>query len=331
MTTKPHVFPALLLALLLPICTLRQASASPASDAIHAVYARLDAAYDRRDVPGILALYAPDFVRYEASSTQNLAQTRQRLVDGLAETQTAKAITRIKSLTVKGDQVEATVVQRVDVTFPKPLPDLLPPYFKVEVSQETWRRTASGWLLTKTSDAPLRRELRLLGERDQALRWKMIAGSKDPALPAQMRAADAADRAQLKRIIRQSGWPGFDQVGTDGEQAAFLITQHSDEDKPFQRLCLPLLQAAVRGGQAKPDELALLTDRILRGEGKPQVYGTQFMTDTQGILVPQPMEDPTHVDQRRASVGLPPLAECAKQMQRIYHPGPKPAPSVPGK
>ncbi len=323
------LFPLLLLVLAPLFCA--KVGASPASDAIRAAYTHLDAAYDRRDVPGILARYSPDFMRHESGGTQNLAQTRQRLTDDFAGTQSVTATTRIKSLMVHGSQAEATVARRVDVILTKPLPDLPPPYFVVEVNQEIWKETPDGWRLTAMGATPLQSLLRGMAERDQAIRHLIIADPKNPALAARMKAVDASDRAQMKQIIQKYGWPGYDLVGTTDASTAWLIVQHSDDDKAFQRRCLPLLQSAVRRGQAKPSDLAYLTDRILRGEGKPQIYGTQGATNAQGIFVPPLTEDPAHVDQRRASVGLPPLAEYLKTLQQMYHPHVKPVPPAPGK
>jgi len=323
------LFPLLLLVLAPLFCA--KVGASPASDAIRAAYTHLDAAFDRRDVPGILARYSPDFMRHESGGTQNLAQTRQRLTDDFAGTQSVTATTRIKSLMVHGSQAEATVARRVDVILTKPLPDLPPPYFVVEVNQEIWKETPDGWRLTAMGATPLQSLLRGMAERDQAIRHLIIADPKNPALAARMKAVDASDRAQMKQIIQKYGWPGYDLVGTTDASTAWLIVQHSDDDKAFQRRCLPLLQSAVRRGQAKPSDLAYLTDRILRGEGKPQIYGTQGATNAQGIFVPPLTEDPAHVDQRRASVGLPPLAEYLKTLQQMYHPHVKPVPPAPGK
>lgn len=328
---KRSAFAVFLLALALASRLPAQESTSSVSEALRAAYTHLDAAYDRRDVRGILALYAPNFVRDDSRGTQNLAQTRQRLTDDFAGTQSVRATTRIKSLMVHGNQAEAAVTRRVDVILTKPLPDLPPPYFVVEVNQETWENTPNGWRLTAMGATPLRSLLRGMAERDQAIRHLIIADPKNPALAARMKAVDASDRAQMKQIIQKYGWPGYDLVGTTDASTAWLIVQHSDDDKAFQRRCLPLLQSAVRRGQAKPSDLAYLTDRILRGEGKPQIYGTQGATNAQGIFVPPPMEDPAHVDQRRASVGLPPLAEYLKTLQQMYHPDPKPIPPAPGK
>jgi hypothetical protein len=43
--------------------------------------------------------------------------------------------------------------------------------------------------------------------------------------------------------------------------------------------------------------------------GKPQVYGSQVVESADGELTPWPIEDPTSVDERRARVGMGPLAE----------------------
>ena len=105
-------------------------------------------------------------------------------------------------------------------------------------------------------------------------------------------------------------------VGEDGALAAFLLVQHADRDPQFQKKCLPLLEAAVRVGEASASNLAYLTDRVLIAEGKPQRYGTQFQT-VGGKSAPFPIEDAENVDARRNAVGLGPLAEYAKQIENM--------------
>jgi hypothetical protein len=53
----------------------------------------------------------------------------------------------------------------------------------------------------------------------------------------------------------------------------------------------------------------MLLDRIRVFEGRPQVYGTSFDWDDGGQMSPIPIEEPEAVDDRRAEVGLPTLAE----------------------
>jgi hypothetical protein len=60
-----------------------------------------------------------------------------------------------------------------------------------------------------------------------------------------------------------------------------------------------------------------LTDRVLVGEGKKQLYGTQLSTKD-GKLTPQPIEDETNVDVRRKEAGLQPLAEYIKFVEGMY-------------
>ena len=123
-----------------------------------------------------------------------------------------------------------------------------------------------------------------------------------------MRQADGENLPWLKAVIAEHGWPGTSLVGTDGAQAAWLLAQHADADPAFQRQCLDLLTAAVAAGEASERDLAYLTDRVLLAEGQPQVYGTQ-MTDEGGHYVPRNLRDPDGVDERRAAVGLGPIAE----------------------
>jgi hypothetical protein len=123
-----------------------------------------------------------------------------------------------------------------------------------------------------------------------------------------VREADADNLPWLKTVVAEHGWPGVSLVGTDGAHAAWLLTQHADADRAFQRQCLDLMTAAVEAGEATVRDLAYLTDRVLLAEKQPQVYGTQ-VTRRGGQIVPLELRDPDGVDARRAAVGLGPLAE----------------------
>lgn len=62
-------------------------------------------------------------------------------------------------------------------------------------------------------------------------------------------------------------------------------------------------------GSAGPRELAFLRDRTLVNEGRKQVYGTQTAGVKDGSPLPWPCEDPEHMDERRAEVGIAPFDE----------------------
>jgi hypothetical protein len=127
---------------------------------------------------------------------------------------------------------------------------------------------------------------------------------------------DGENRQWLNQTIEKQGWPTNSLVGSDGANAAWLLVQHADADLKFQRKCLDLM-AALPKNEVSQTDFAYLTDRVLLAEGKKQIYGTQFDW-IDGKLQPQPLEDDINVDKRRAEVGMPPLAEYAKEMREMY-------------
>jgi len=171
----------------------------------------------------------------------------------------------------------------------------------------------------------LRSELLARVQEDQAVREAVAAELRAGRVPgseliAQMHATDSANVAWLKGVVAQSGWPMPEQVGADGVNAAFLLLQHADADPAFQERMLPVLDSAYAAGQIDGESVALLTDRVARAKGEPQCYGTQASI-VDGRLVVDPIEDSLHVDERRARMGLLPLARYLQLLDSVYAPG----------
>ena len=124
---------------------------------------------------------------------------------------------------------------------------------------------------------------------------------------------DAARTARLTEILDEHGWPTYDLVGEDGEDAAWAIAQHSDQDPAFQREALELLRTAVVAGQASPGNLAYLSDRVAVGVGERQTYGTQVSCGPDGPEPATPLAD----TDASAPSGLPPLADYLAEMDAI--------------
>jgi hypothetical protein len=116
-------------------------------------------------------------------------------------------------------------------------------------------------------------------------------------------------------VFDDIGWPGRREYGDDGAGAAFLILQHAICHPTLQRRGLALILDAIPEGQANPLDAAYLSDRIAIFEGREQSFGTQFDWDANGQLSPAPTRDPETLDERRASVGLPPIAETIAHMR----------------
>jgi hypothetical protein len=126
---------------------------------------------------------------------------------------------------------------------------------------------------------------------------------------------DAHNLAELKLLTTLFGFPTSEGIGRDGVDALWLLVQHADADPEFQARALVELQPLADRGDLGRDSMAKLTDRVRLAQGEPQLYATQFLID-QGVLVLRLTEDLDHLEERRRSAGLPPLAdyECAMRV-----------------
>lgn len=153
----------------------------------------------------------------------------------------------------------------------------------------------------------LARELHAMAVKDQEVRRAFMAAAKqDDEAYKPVQRVDDANLARLKRIVRQHGWPTAALVGSAGVGDAWLLAQHAPGD--FIAKVLPPLRQAADRGEIAWFKVALMIDRDLMDRHKPQVYGSQ-MEMADGHFTPWTIEDEAHVDERRAQVGLGPLAE----------------------
>ncbi len=167
------------------------------------------------------------------------------------------------------------------------------------------------------ADVELRRELLRMGLLDQTARAGLHRDAPvDTAVMRSVLAIDSLLTARLRGLVRSNGWPTFSSVGEAAAKAAFLIVQHSPVIA-FQREVLPHLAAAAAAGEAQRSDAALLEDRVLVEDGKPQRFGTQFRI-VDGVLTAYPIAEPETLEQRRATVGLMPMEEYVRLLERSY-------------
>lgn len=131
----------------------------------------------------------------------------------------------------------------------------------------------------------------------------------------EMQAVHDGNAALLAMAFDTIGWPGRDKLGDEGAAAAFMILQHAIGHPALQRRGLELMLDAIPLGHANALDAAYLSDRIAVFEGREQTFGTQFNWDANGQLSPAPTRDEADLDVRRASVGLPPMAETIAEMR----------------
>jgi len=105
---------------------------------------------------------------------------------------------------------------------------------------------------------------------------------------------DEKNRARLKEIFKENGFPNKELVGKDAMRGIFLMIQHSDSDKEWQK------------------------DRIKINGGEKQLYGTQFanVNPIKKLAELADTEDLENLDKRRREVGMMPIAMYKKFMLR---------------
>lgn len=120
---------------------------------------------------------------------------------------------------------------------------------------------------------------------------------------------DQENTAWLKADLAKNGWFLISRDGPDADNAAWLMAQHADQDLPFQKQILALIEPLVARHESNPRNYAYIYDRVAVNQKLPQRYGTQGRCTEAGTWQPLETEAPGGLDARRASVGLGPEAD----------------------
>jgi hypothetical protein len=120
---------------------------------------------------------------------------------------------------------------------------------------------------------------------------------------------DEKNRERLKQMIAEYGFPTRKLVGKDAMFGIFLIIQHSDRDKEWQKSQLVNVEKAVKMGDMDGQSYAYVYDRIKINDGEKQLYGTQFANVDLKNKVAElaPTEDMENLDIRRMEMGIMPI------------------------
>lgn len=174
------------------------------------------------------------------------------------------------------------------------------------------------------TDPALRAELGERFTRDQAARVAWMARRWDRELARAVTLSDRNNLRWLRELVASKGFPTAAQVGEEGVNHAWLLMQHMDNDPQFQASLLPVLEQRHADGEMDADDLARYTDRVLKAQGKPQRYGTQFSPEEMGsehFGLPDEASV-REVDAHRRELGVMPLADytCMMRVARIGRP-----------
>lgn len=143
---------------------------------------------------------------------------------------------------------------------------------------------------------------------DQGVRkvFETAGGQPTEADTQKMTEVDTDNTAWLTELVAEVGWIDSQRFSDEAAEVAFLIVQHSG-DLRLMAAALPAIEADVEASGANGGRYALLFDRFRMWRAERQRYGSQLGFGADGMFL-YPLEDPASVDERRAEVGLEPLA-----------------------
>ncbi len=131
----------------------------------------------------------------------------------------------------------------------------------------------------------------------------LLEGTLFNGYDPEMEKVHVENATRLKEIISEIGFPTISKVGKEASDAAWLVVQHSISDPEFMKSSYQLmLENKV---DISLQNLALLYDRILYFQGKPQKFGTQL--DAKNRIFP--VENKEQLNDFRKEYHLPPISQ----------------------
>ncbi|MFS4492153.1 DUF6624 domain-containing protein [Maribacter sp. 2308TA10-17] len=131
---------------------------------------------------------------------------------------------------------------------------------------------------------------------------------------------DSLNLVEVEKVIREYGYPGKSLVGEPTNKAAWYVIQHSDKIEEY----FPIIETAGKVDELPMRLVAMMQDRMLMNQNKPQIYGTQVAGRKLGASdewfnFVWPIEDAKNVNKRRKNAGfINSVEENAKRMEVEY-------------
>lgn len=187
---------------------------------------------------------------------------------------------------------------------------------------EAYRRDRQTWWPIVAAIAEMR-------GREQYVRWLLIevlARDLDPQvreiyqerIDDVLAPVDTANTERVLEIFETVDFAELNSVSPYAAEEAIGILHHSN-DLGVMKQTLALIEPAALAGEFRRQRYALLYDRVAMNEGRPQRYGSQG-TCIDGRQDIYEIENPETVDERRAEMGLEPLADYRASLIEMYGP-----------
>jgi hypothetical protein len=163
----------------------------------------------------------------------------------------------------------------------------------------------------------LREQILAMERENQAARKQQIEAGDSSEAKDRVRQIDQRHLSKLKTLAAERGFPNAAEIGKDGIDAFWLLVQHADADHAFQEEMLRVVTPRAKSDEIDGSKFALMTDRVLVAQGKPQRYGTQVRRDDGRFRVRE-VEDEPQLDARRRDAGLMPINDYLCMLGVLY-------------
>ncbi len=129
-------------------------------------------------------------------------------------------------------------------------------------------------------------------------------------------AIDSANMDYIAKIIEEHGYPGTSLVGNQAGSVAWYVIQHSNKISTY----IDQIKKAAETKELPYHLYAMMLDRSLMEQHKPQLFGTQgmsyFVGTPQEISLIWPIDNPEEVNERRTKAGFTDTVEA--NAKRLY-------------
>ena len=136
--------------------------------------------------------------------------------------------------------------------------------------------------------------------------------------------SDSLNIIEIEKVIKEYGYPGKTLVGTETNNAAFFVIQHSKKIDKY----LPIIKKAAIKKEISFQLYAMMLDRSLMYKGKEQIYGTQgqiiegispLTGKKERVSIIWPITNAENINKKRKEVGFEStVEEYAKEMGIDY-------------
>lgn len=118
---------------------------------------------------------------------------------------------------------------------------------------------------------------------------------------------DSTNLLFIEEFISRYGYPGKSMVGEPSNEVAWYVIQHSSSEKIEKYF--KIIKKAGQEGEIPYKLVAMMEDRLLVGQNKEQIYGTQIArrklkSMNQETVFVWPIKSPKGVNKRRKKAGF---------------------------